>query len=106
MALQDFINENFLTPLCKYYTLPGTITYGLILVIAVYGTYILLRKLNMKIDRKFFLSLLPFIIYGGWTRALRDHLLGIYQSKLFCSPPIYFVIFTITLGSLLFGILL
>jgi uncharacterized membrane protein len=53
------------------------------------------------------LALLPFIIYGGWTRALRDYNLGIYgQSSLFCSPPIYFFIFAIALGSLLLGILI
>lgn len=99
--LEEFINENFITPLCSYYTPIGTITYGLILVLAVVGTYKLLKKLKIKIDKKFFIGLLPFIIYGGWTRALRDHELGIYQSNLFCSPPIYFFVFVITLASLL-----
>lgn len=105
MTLESFINENFLTPLCHYYTPIGTITYGLILVLAVIGTYKLLRKLNVKIDKKFLIGILPFIVYGGWARALRDYGLGLYdQSKLFCSPPIYFFMFLITLASLLFGI--
>jgi uncharacterized membrane protein len=104
MILEDFINENFLTPLCHYYTTIGTITYGIILIFAFIGTYKLLKKLKIKIDRKFFLALLPFIIYGGWTRALRDYSLGIYgQSNLFCSPPIYFFVYAITLASLLLG---
>ena len=102
--LEEFINENFLTPLCHYYTPVGTITYGLILVLAVVGTYKLLKHLKIKIDKKFFIGVLPFIIYGGWTRALRDHKLDIYQSNLFCSPPIYFFVFFITLVSLLIGI--
>ena len=102
--LEEFINENFLTPLCRYYTLPGTITYGLILILVALGTYKLLRKLNIKIDKKFFIGVLPFIIYGGWARALRDHMLGIYQSNLFCSPPIYFFIFVVALASLLIGV--
>jgi uncharacterized membrane protein len=102
--LEEFINENFLIPLCHYYTTVGTITYGLILVLAVVGTYKLLKYLKIKIDKKFFIGLLPFIIYGGWTRALRDHELGIYQSNLFCSPPIYFFIFLIALASLLLGL--
>lgn len=101
--LEEFINENFLTPLCHYYTPIGTITYGLILVLAVIGTYKLLKKLNVKIDKRFLIGILPFIIYGGWTRALRDYQLGIYQSNLFCSPPIYFFVFGITLASLLLG---
>jgi len=105
--IEEFINENFLNPLCYYYTTIGTITYGLILIIAVLGTYKLLKKLKIKIDRRFFLGLLPFIIYGGWTRALRDYGLGIYdQNKLFCSPPIYFFIFILALASLLLGLLI
>jgi uncharacterized membrane protein len=106
MVLEEFINENFITPLCKYYTLPGTITYGIILVLAVLGTYKLLRYLKIDIDKKFLIGILPFIIYGGWTRALRDHMLGIYQNNLFCSPPIYFFIFIIALASLLLGLLI
>lgn len=101
----SFISQKFLEPLCHYYTLEATIAYGLILCAAAYGTYILLQKLKIKIDKYFFYALIPFILYGGWTRALRDHNLGIYTSKLFCSPPIYFVIFFITIASLLLGIL-
>ena len=104
--LEEFINENFLIPLCHYYTFWGTITYGIILAIAVLGTYKLLRYLKINIDKKFFIGILPFIIYGGWTRSLRDYIVGIYQSNLFCSPPIYFFIFSITLASLFFGLAL
>jgi len=102
--IEEFVNDNFLIPLCRYYTTIGTLTYGLILVLAVLGTYKLLKRLKVKIDKKFLIGLLPFIIYGGWTRALRDHELGIYQSNLFCSPPIYFFIFFIALASLLIGL--
>ncbi len=102
--LEEFINENFITPLCHYYTTIGTITYGIVLILAVLGAYKLLKRLKLKIDRKFFIGIIPFIIYGGWTRALRDYQLGIYQSSLFCSPPIYFFVFVITLFSLMLGI--
>jgi uncharacterized membrane protein len=102
--LENFINENFLIPLCHYYTFWGTITYGLILVLAVLGTYKLLKYLKINIDKKFFIGILPFIIYGGWTRALRDFKIGIYQNNLFCSPPIYFFVFLVTLISLLLGL--
>jgi uncharacterized membrane protein len=102
--LEEFINDNFLNPLCHYYTTIGTITYGLILVLAVLGTYKLLKTLKIKIDKRFLIGILPFIVYGGWTRALRDYQLGIYQGNLFCSPPIYFFIFFIALASLLAGL--
>lgn len=103
----DWFSEKFVQPLCHYYTLEATLTYGLILIIAAFGTYKMLERLKVKIDRRFFLALLPFIIYGGWARALRDHTLGMYgESWVWCSPPIYFVIFIIALGSLLVGLLL
>ncbi len=107
MDLASFFIENFAAPLCRYYTPIGTATYGIILVLAVAGTYKLLERLKVEIDRHFLLSLLPFIIYGGWTRALRDHLLGIYGNGWWwCSPPIYFIVFAITVGSLLLGLLI
>jgi uncharacterized membrane protein len=98
--------SNYVTPLCHYYTPAATITYGLILVAAVASIYKLLQKLKIRIDRNFFIGLLPFIIYGGWTRALRDHGLGIYGSGSWwwCSPPIYFVIAGIALAALFAGI--
>ena len=99
--MADFLTDNFITPLCKYYTPVNTIVYGIILVAGVYGTYKLLRLLKMDVDKKFFIGILPFIIYGGWIRALNDHAIGIYNSALFCSPPIYFVVFGIALASLL-----
>ncbi len=100
--------ENFSGPLCKYYTPIGTLTYGLILVVAVALVYKLLEKLKVKIDKQFFYALLPFIVYGGFTRALRDHSIGPYatQAWWWCSPPIYFMIFALALGSLLAGLLI
>ena len=104
--MEDFFTENFITPLCKYYTPVNTITYGIILIIAVYGLYRVLRFLRVDIDKKFFIGVLPFIIYGGWTRALNDHAIGIYNSIVFCSPPIYFLVFGMAFASLLLGLAL
>lgn len=97
--IEDFINTNYIAPLCKYYTLPGTLTYGIILVVAVAGIYKLLQKSGIKIDKYFFYALLPFIIYGGWTRALRDH--NLYEGWWWCSPPIYFLVSFFVIGMLL-----
>ncbi len=106
MDIGTWISANYLVPLCHYYTPAATITYGIILVAAVAGLYKMLQKLHVKIDKSFFLGMLPFIIYGGWTRALRDHGLGIYGSNAWwwCSPPIYFVIAGIALASLFAGL--
>ncbi len=103
--MYQWFADKFVNPLCHYYTLEATLTYGVILVLAVWGTYNLLQKLKIKIDKRFFIGLLPFIVYGGWTRALRDHLLG-YSGWWWCSPPIYFLIFGIGIASLLAGVYL
>ena len=104
-ALEDFISSNYLTPLCHYYTPIGTLTYGIILVGAVAVIYKMLERLKINVDRKFFIALLPFIIYGGWTRALRDNAAGVYSAQAWwCSPPIYFVIAGIALLALLISV--
>ncbi len=103
-AVSDFFQQNFVAPLCHYYTPVNTLTYGIILTLAAVGIYKFLEKTKVKIDKKFFLAFLPLIIYGGWTRALRDH--NLYQGWYFCSPPIYFIIFGIGAGSLIVAVLL
>jgi len=108
--ISDFIYEYFLKTMCYQYNVVNTVVYGLILVAAVFGTYRLLEKLKIKIDRKLFYAIIPFILFGGSARALRDHteISTVFQNvpQLFCSPIIYFVIFAIALGSLLAGILI
>ncbi len=104
----EFFYEYFLKTMCYQYNIVNTIIYGLVLVIAVFGAYKLLERLKIKIDRKLFYAVIPFILFGGSARALRDHTeIGtIFQGMMFCSPLIYFVIFAIALGSLFIGIVL
>ncbi len=102
--IQQWFLDKFVNPLCSYYTLEATLAYGLILAGAVIGIYKILQKLDVKIDKNFFIALIPFIVYGGWTRALRDH--GLYEGWWWCSPPIYFVIFCVTFVTLLVAIYL
>ena len=104
MVLEEFILDKFVNPLCHYYTLEATLAYGILLAIAVFGVYKILQRLKIKIDKHFLIALVPFIIYGGWTRALRDH--GLYQGWWWCSPPIYFVVFGVTFLTLLAAIFL
>jgi uncharacterized membrane protein len=96
--------EKFVIPLCRYYTAEATVAYGLALAVAVYLIYRLLQRLKIQIDRRFTIAVLPFIIFGGWVRALRDH--AILTGWWFCSPPIYFIISGIALGALGLGLLI
>jgi uncharacterized membrane protein len=100
--IKEWLYEKFIIPHCHYYTVETTLLYGLIFVVAVVGVYKLLQKLKIKIDRNLFLAVIPFILYGGWTRALGDH--GLYQGWWWCSPFIYVIVFCIAIASLLIGV--
>jgi uncharacterized membrane protein len=99
--MMNFINTYFIEPMGHYYTLPGTIVYAVLFVIAVFLIYKYFLK-KLKINEKFMLALLPFIILGGVMRALEDA--EFYSGYLFVSPGIYITVFFIALFSLLFSI--
>src|SRR3989338_3136757 len=101
----SLIDDLFVGPMGHHYTIPAILLYGLLFIVAIYLVYIyVLKKIKVKVDLVFILSLVPFIIYGGMTRALRDA--GTYTGYLFVSPGIYITIFFITLASLIFSILI
>ena len=54
------------------YTILSEITYGIILVIALYVIYKLLKKMKITIDWRFCLALMPYILFGPVTRVLED----------------------------------
>ncbi|MBN1861189.1 MAG: DUF63 family protein [Candidatus Thermoplasmatota archaeon] len=73
------------------YTLLSEVTYGAILVCALYGLYKLLKKLEIKIDWWFLLALLPYILFGPVTRVLEDtNYFTVPFVYWFISPLIYF----------------
>lgn len=67
------------------YTILSEITYGVILVCALYGLYKLLKKLEIKIDWHFCLALFPYILFGPVTRVLED-------TNYFFEPVVYWFI--------------
>src|SRR3989338_1140506 len=100
----SFVDEFFLNPMGHFYTVPGMLVYAIVFIAALFLVYkYILKKSGMKIDLVFMLSLVPFIIFGGSTRALRDA--GFYTGYFFVSPGIYVTVFFITLLSLGLAIL-
>ena len=86
------------------YTLESEITYGLILVIAIFGIYKLLKKYDIKIDWRFALALMPYILFGPASRVLEDT--GYFSEPFvywFISPLIYFQIAAYALFFLFLG---
>jgi uncharacterized membrane protein len=86
------------------YTMASEITYGLILIIALYALYKLLKKLQIPIDWTFCLALMPYILFGPVTRVLEDaHFFTEPFVYWFISPLIYFQIATYVLVFLFLG---
>jgi len=86
------------------YTLLSEITYGIILVIALYAIYNLLKKLKIIVDWRFALALMPYILFGPISRTLEDA--GYFGEPFVCwfiSPLIYLQIAAYALFFLLLG---
>ena len=73
-----FIEENFVQPIIQngWFNPYNTLVYGAILIIGVVLVYKLLERLQIPIDRKFLLALIPFIAWAPVTRSLRDFVFG------------------------------
>ena len=102
----EFLQKYFINPIYtgEGYNIYNTLAYAIILILAAYGVYRLLKKMKIEIDRKFFLGILPFVAMGGALRALQDSVKTV--NPLLVTPIIYIVIFFIALGSLIFSRLL
>ena len=128
--MADFFQTYFIDPI-KYntgYNIVNTSVYAVILIGAVILTYMLLKRLSIKIDRNFFVGIIPFIALGGILRAwedlleaskataqlldspLRDFILidaaGVPRNMLLISPVIYISIFAVALAALLISLLI
>ncbi len=91
----EFIYKYYIDPI-RYgrpYTLVDTLTYALILIVAVYLVHRALRRYDTRIDDEFVLSTLPYIVLGGLLRVVQDT--GMITSELqylLITPLIFFVI--------------
>jgi len=86
------------------YTLLSEITYGIILIAALFVIYKLLKKLEITIDWRFCLALMPYILFGPVTRTLEDT--AYFNEPFvywFISPLIYLQIAAYALLFLLLG---
>jgi uncharacterized membrane protein len=86
------------------YTIISEITYGIILILALYAIYKLLKRLNIAVDWRFTLSLMPYILFGPISRVLEDT--GYFDEPVvywFISPLIYLQIAVYAIFFLLLG---
>ena len=77
------------------FTLISEFIYGLLIVIALYVLYKLLKKWNVSVDWFFCLSIMPYIIAGSLTRVLED-------AEFFIEPYVYFFVTPLIYFQILF----
>ncbi|UIO98565.1 DUF63 family protein [Halobaculum sp. CBA1158] len=87
------------------YTLVSEAGYVAVLLVALAGVVLLLRRLDIGRRIEFFLALVPYFLFGGALRvvedadnAMSDTLLPYPWDTLLISPIIYFTVFGVTLG--------
>jgi len=86
------------------YTVVSELTYGIILILALFAIYKFLKKLEIAVDWRFALALMPYILFGPVTRVLEDT--GYFDapwSFWFISPLIYLQIAVYAILFLLLG---
>ncbi|MFW5906744.1 MAG: DUF63 family protein [Candidatus Natronoplasma sp.] len=82
----------------------NTVTYASVLVTAFFGIYEIIDHFDIKIDRSFVYSLLPWIVLGGSLRSLED--VGLFRDpldKIMITPLIYFVLGISAISLLVIG---
>ncbi len=104
MSVESFFNEYFILPIINGtgYNIYNTIAYGVIFIVASLLVYKVLIKMKIKIDEKFIISSIPFIVLGGFLRAAEDIMqsAGLGKNILLITPLIYVVVFVIAFFSL------
>ncbi len=100
--MADFIKEYFIEPIYTGtgYNIVNTIVYGLLLGVGIILSYKIIERFKVRIDEKFLLGLLPFLILGSVLRALEDALL-LPKSAFLITPGIFFTIFGIVIFALI-----
>ena len=104
--IREFLYKYYIDPI-RYgqpYTLVDTLTYALILIVAVYLLYRGLRRYRIAVDDELVLATLPFVVLGGLLRVVEDT--GMITSDLrflLITPLIFFTIFAVAAVALFAG---
>jgi len=112
----SFIEDYFINPILNngWFNPVNTLVYSIILVIAVYFVYKMLKRLNIHIDRYFLIAILPFIFWASSTRVLHDSAFAgvlnpvlnrFYSSPIFVTPGSYLITFLLALVTLLISLI-
>jgi len=104
--IDQFIYKYYIDPI-RYgrpYTIVDTLTYAIILILAVYLLYRGLKRFGILVDHEFVLSTLPFVVLGGLLRVVEDTgMIGSDWHMLLITPIIFFVVFILAVIPMFLG---
>ena len=102
--LADWIYRYYIHPIIydTSYNPVDTVTWAVVLGLAILGLVELFRRRHVEIDERVVLSTLPYILAGSSLRVVEDaRLVDPPWSYLLITPLIFFLVFLITAGSLI-----
>ncbi len=105
--LADWIYRYYIHPIIydTSYNPVDTITWAVVLGLAILGLVKLFRRCHLAIDERLIYATLPYILAGSSLRVIEDaQLLDPPWSYLLITPLIFFLVFLITAGSLIITI--
>jgi len=103
--IREFLYKYYIDPI-RYgeaYTLVDTLTYALILVLAVYLLYRGLRRYGIAVDEELVLATLPYVVFGGLLRVVEDTGMITSDLRFLLITPLIFFVVALIAGISLFG---
>ena len=102
--IRDFIYKYYIDPIVygQPYNIVDTLTYALVLILALYLIYRWLAHTKIvQVDTRFVLATLPYVVLGGLLRVVEDTgMISPPWQYLLITPLIYFVLFFFTIIAL------
>ncbi|KAF5414108.1 MAG: hypothetical protein C5S48_09865 [Candidatus Methanogaster sp.] len=105
----EFINRYYWTPIVtdSGYNIVNTLTWAMVLVLCVYSLHSLkvFKRLGVTIDQRFAIGVVCYVLFGSSLRVLVDADIFAPPLKyILITPNIYFVVFAITIVSLMLSL--
>ncbi len=105
--ISHFVSKYFYFPLIQDsgYNLYNTLVYAIFLaLVLIFLVPFILKKLKIKVDSRFILGILPYLILGSVLRSSED--VGLFKSIWLISPLIWIIGFLFGFATLLISLFL
>lgn len=103
-SIGDFVRRYYIDPIIldTSYNPVDTLTWAIVLGLAVLGLLRLFRRLNIRIDERLVVCTIPYVLAGSSLRVIEDaDLVMPPASYLLITPLIFFLVFFVTTACLL-----